>query len=363
MTWSRRLVGTKRQSLIVGGPGALEQLPLGAARAAEAGARLFLLTERNVHDAWGQAVADLLSSTGGVEDVLVVAPGETSKSVACLAECWEWLAKSGARRDDVLVALGGGVMGDLAGFTASTYQRGMSLWQIPTTLLAQVDSSVGGKTGINLGAGKNLVGSFYQPDFVATDPETLRTLPDKEYVGGLGEVVKYALLEGEEFLSLLESNADAMRRRDPEVMGTIVRRCVEYKAGVVEEDEFDQAGRAVLNLGHTTAHALEKSLGYGEIGHGQAVALGLLVAASLSERLLGLDPSVQSRIRELLLSLGLPVTVHLPSVEALLEAASRDKKVTAFSTGFVCLAALGAPVWGINASSSEFVNALEGIAE
>jgi 3-dehydroquinate synthase len=239
----------------------------------------------------------------------------------------------------------------------------MSLWQIPTTLLSQVDSSVGGKTGINLSAGKNQVGTFYQPNFVVTDPETLRTLPDEEYVGGLGEVVKYALLEGEEFLSLLESNTEEIRRRDAAVMGAIVHMCVEYKAGVVEEDEFDKAGRAVLNLGHTTAHALEKSLGYGRIGHGQAVGLGLLTALELSEKLLGLDSSVQTRTRDLLAALGLPVKLALPSADALLEAASRDKKVTASSTGFVCLAALGAPVWGINVTSSEFVSALEKIAE
>lgn len=359
MTWSRNLSGTRSPSLVLGGPGALELLPARAADAAAAGSRLFVLTDDNVRAAWGLPVLRLLGSAARVEDVLVLPPGETSKSVARLLECWDWLAARGARRNDIVIALGGGVVGDLAGFTAATYLRGLSLWQIPTTLLAQVDSSVGGKTGVNLDAGKNLVGSFYQPELVIADPATLATLPDCEYIGGLGEVVKYGLLHGEDLFRLLEANSAAVLGRDQETLGDLVRRCVEYKADVVDEDELEQGRRAVLNFGHTAAHALERTFGYGAISHGRAVALGLLVAIALSEDLLGLDPEVQVRTRALLETLGLPVSIELPAVESLLAAASRDKKVIANTTGFVGLTAVGAPVWGVNVPSSRFAEALE----
>lgn len=359
MTWSRNLSETRRPSLVVGGTGALELLPARAADAAAAGARLFVLTDDNVMGLWGRSVLGLLGAAAHIDDILVVPPGEASKSVARLAGCWDWLAARGARRNDIVVALGGGVVGDLAGFAASTYLRGMSLWQIPTTLLAQVDSSVGGKTGVNLEAGKNLVGAFYQPELVIADPETLSTLPEGEYLGGLGEVVKYGLLHGEDLFSLLEANTGAVVGREHELLGDIVRRCVAHKADVVEEDELDQGRRAVLNLGHTAAHALERTLGYGTISHGRAVGLGLLVATALSEDLLGLDPRVRVRTRRLLDALGLPVTVHLPPVESLLVAASRDKKVTAGTSGFVGLAAIGAPVWGVDVPASRFAEALE----
>jgi 3-dehydroquinate synthase len=359
MIWSRRLSGTRSPSLVLGGPGALDRLPEQAANAARVGSRLFVFTDENVSAVWGLPILRLMGGAAHVDDVFVVPPGETSKSVTRLLECWDWLAARGARRNDIVVALGGGVVGDLAGFSAATYLRGLSLWQIPTTLLAQVDSSVGGKTGVNLEAGKNLVGSFYQPELVIADPATLATLPENEYVGGLGEVVKYGLLLGEDLFRVLEANSGAVTARDQEILGDLVHRCVEYKADVVDEDELDQGRRAVLNLGHTAAHALERTLGYGAISHGRAVALGLLVATELSEGLLGLDPKVRVRTRGLLETLGLPVSVELPPVESLVAAASRDKKVIAGTTGFVGLAAIGAPVWGVDVPSSRFAQALE----
>ncbi len=359
MTWTRNLTGTRCPSVVVGGPAALETLSSRAMAAADAGSRLFVLTDDNVMALWGLPILRMMGAAAHVEDILVVLPGETSKSVATLSSCWDWLAERGARRDDTVIALGGGVVGDLAGFAAATYLRGMALWQVPTTLLAQVDSSVGGKTGVNLGAGKNLVGSFYQPELVIADPATLVTLPRDDYLGGLGEVVKYGLLQGEDFFSVLEANVGPMTERDQAMLGNLVQRCVEYKADVVEEDELDQDRRAVLNLGHTAAHALERTLGYGAISHGRAVALGLLVATALSERLLGLDPQVRVRTRRLMEGLGLPVKIALPPVETLLVAASRDKKVTASTSGFVGLAAIGAPVWRVDVPASHFVEALE----
>lgn len=359
MIWTRELGGTRRASVVVGGQGAFEQLGMYALQAAAAGSRLFVITDENVERAWGERILDLLGAASGGDYVLALTAGEGTKSLSKLELCWNWLAFRGARREDVVVALGGGVVGDLAGFAAATYLRGLSLWQIPTSVLAQVDSSVGGKTAVNLEAGKNLVGSFYQPDFVVIEPGTLATLPEEEYVSGLGEVVKYCLLHGEDLLDVLEKNIDAVRVRDRQIMDDLVRRCVNYKADVVEEDEFDQGRRAVLNLGHTAAHALERTVGYGAISHGSAVALGLLVAVALSEEYLGLEAEVLTRTRRILERLGIPTTIDLPPVESMLAAATRDKKISAGGTGFVGLASLGAPVWGLNVTPARFAAALE----
>jgi 3-dehydroquinate synthase len=301
---------------------------------------------------------ELLGSAAGAEP-LVLPAGEPSKTVGNLAACWEWLAARGARRDDIVLALGGGVIGDLAGFAAATYQRGVGLWQVPTSLLAQVDSSVGGKTAIDLTAGKNLAGAFYQPGLVVLDPETLSTLPEAEYVNGLGEVVKYGLLAGKELFGNLERERRRVVERDPAVLNEMIRTCVRYKAVVVSDDERDTGSRAVLNLGHTTAHALEVGLGYGRLGHGEAVGLGLLVALAVSERLLGLDPAVRQRTTALLLDLGLPVDIDLPEKEALVAAAAKDKKVSAGSAGFVGMREVGEPVWRMALPEGLFAEALE----
>ncbi len=177
--------------------------------------------------------------------------------------------------------------------SAATYLRGIPVWQVPTTLLAQVDSSVGGKVAVNLPAGKNLVGAFSQPERVLIDPDLLATLPPEEYASGLGEVVKYGLLDGEGLLGTLEAQAERLTARDPAVLSEVIRRCVAFKAAVVEEDERDQGRRAILNLGHTAGHALETGLGYGTLPHGAAVGLGLLVALAVSERLLGTDDALR----------------------------------------------------------------------
>jgi shikimate kinase / 3-dehydroquinate synthase len=356
--WGRQLVSTGRPSSIFGGKSALGSLSAHAASAHLAGSRLFVITDENVMAVWGDHVLSLLDDGTPSHTILVIEPGEGSKSAGALARCWDWLAEQRARRGDTVVALGGGVVGDLAGFVAATYHRGMSLWQIPTSLLAQVDSSVGGKTAINLSAGKNLVGAFYQPDLVVADPATLSTLPDDEYVGGLGEVVKYGLLAAP-FFGELERDLKALTDRDSDVVGRIVKNCIAFKARVVEEDELDTGRRAVLNLGHTTAHALEVTCGYGSISHGRAVGLGLLVALAVSERLLGLDPTVSERTRLLLAKLGLPTATQLPDAELFLTATTRDKKVAAGFSGFVGLRAMGDPVWALNVPNAVLVEALE----
>jgi len=357
--WGRRMVSTGRPSLIIGGENSLSCLDRIAAEAERKGRRLFVFTDENVMRLWGNEVRSHLPAESFGSDPLVLTPGENSKSVSQLGRCWDWLAAQGARRDDIAVALGGGVVGDLAGFAASTYHRGISLWQIPTTLLAQVDSSVGGKTAINLEAGKNLAGSFYQPGIVVIDPATLRTLPDREYANGLGEVVKYGLLHSEGLVDRLENDAKAVVAREPGVMSYLVKTCVGYKARVVEEDELDRGGRAVLNLGHTVAHALEVAEGYGEISHGRAVALGTLVSLAVSERLLGLDRSVRERTSDLLARFGLSTVLPLGDMANIMSAVSRDKKAVAGSSGFVGLRAIGEPVWGMDVPASLLAECVE----
>lgn len=216
---------------------------------------------------------------------------------------------------------------------------------------------------MNLPAGKNLVGAFYQPDLVIIDPETLRTLPDPEYRNGLGEVVKHALLMSPEAFTRLEAEAEKLAARDVDFLAEVGKEDVTFKALVVESDERDKGRRALLNLGHTAAHALEVVEGYGTLGHGYAVALGLLVALAVSERALGLDPAVRERTTALLHALGLPVALPLPAASALLAAMAHDKKATAGSTGFVGLKAIGEPVWGMNVAASALVEALEVIRE
>ena len=351
-----------RPSTIVGGAGALAELRRAASQVATDRARVFIITDAHVESAWAGPVTAEIAAAGAPRDVLILPPGEATKGIETAASCWEWLARRGARRDDVVLALGGGVIGDLAGFVAATYMRGVRLWQVPTSLLAQVDSSVGGKVAVDLRAGKNLVGAFYQPDLVVVDPQLLTTLPAAELHAGLGEVVKYGLLEGGELLIRLERGADGLLARDAIVLGEVIQRCVAYKARAVESDELDLGPRAVLNLGHTVAHALELTQGYGALAHGVAVGLGTLAALSVSEQVVGLDEEVRERAAAILARLGLPRTVVIPDAVAVLRATGLDKKVSGHGRGFVCLRALGEPVWGIDVSDDVLLRALEVIA-
>lgn len=360
--WGRRLPSARGSSLIVGGVGAAALLEGQVRSLREAGSRTFVVTDENVLRHWGRRMLPLLQCDEG-DRLFVIKPGEASKDVATLAACWDWLARSRARRQDVVVALGGGVVGDLAGFAAATYQRGVALWQVPTSLLAQVDSSVGGKTAVNLAVGKNLVGAFYQPDLVVIDPETLTTLPEQEYLSGLGEVVKHALLMSPEAFASLEDRAVGLAARDLHTLAQVSKENIGFKATVVEEDERERGPRAMLNLGHTFAHALEVTEGYGSLLHGHAVALGLLVSLAVSETLLALDESVRARTRELLQQLGLPTSIKLPPSEALLAAAAHDKKISAESTGFVGLQEIGRPVWGLNVPAEILLEAAEAVAD
>lgn len=256
--------------------------------------------------------------------------GEAHKSFANVGRAMEALAALGATRDACVIALGGGVVGDLAGFSAACWMRGIDFIQMPTTLLAMVDSSVGGKTGVNLPAGKNLVGAFHQPRAVVADIDVLATLPAREYRAGLAEVVKGAAIGDEPFFAWLEQHADALARREPAAVLEAITRKVRYKAGVVARDETEQGERALLNLGHTFGHALETAGRYTTLLHGEGVAVGMVLAAQLSERLGMSDAAHTQRLRELLESLGLPTAIP-PGMDAqqLLALMRLDKKNTA----------------------------------
>ena len=259
--------------------------------------------------------------------VEVLPPGEQEKNWARLGLLLERLAALGASRDACVVALGGGVVGDLAGFAAACWMRGVDFLQLPTTLLAMVDSSVGGKTAVNLPQGKNLAGAFHQPVAVVADTATLATLPDRELRAGLAEVVKYAAIRDAEFMDLLERHAEALLARDPGALAEAIARSCRHKAAIVARDETEQGERALLNFGHSFGHALEAVAGYGTLLHGEAVAIGMVLAARLSAAL-GLAPEADAgRLSTLLARMGLPVALP-PGLDpqALLAAMRLDKK-------------------------------------
>ena len=312
----------ERSYPIVIGAGAFAQLPERLL-----GCRGLVITDANVDACHGARVMDLLGEEWGK---MVVAAGEKSKSAAIWADLLENIAAARLDRQSVLVALGGGVVGDLTGFAAAAYMRGIGFVQVPTSLLAMVDSSVGGKTGINLTAGKNLVGAFHQPRAVVADLDSLATLPRREFAAGMAEVVKYGVaLEGA-FFDWLEQHAGAIEAREPAVLEQMVARSCEIKADIVSRDEREGGLRAVLNFGHTLGHAIEKTTGYGGVLHGEAVALGMVYALELAQEQRGFAPAEVARARDLLQRFELPIR---PAKEwawpDLLAAMGLDKKAAA----------------------------------
>ncbi len=267
--------------------------------------------------------------------------GEANKGIAAVEAIWDAALAMPLERRGAIVAVGGGVVGDLAGFAAASTLRGVAFGQVPTSLLAMVDSSVGGKTGFNRSAGKNLVGAFWQPDFVLCDLETLRTLDRREYVAGLGEVVKSAWLDGESFVAFLEANAAALAAGSPEVVGEAVRRSVQLKARIVAEDERESGVRRLLNLGHTIGHGIEGALGFGRVVHGEAVALGLVAAARVACARGAMAPAEADRLGALLGALGLPTDLDGALAPEVFAFVGSDKKRQGDSVNFVVPGAPG----------------------
>jgi 3-dehydroquinate synthase len=327
-------------------PGLLKQLGAECARL-KLGDRCAIITDTNVGRKFAKPVYESLVKAG-FEPVLVTVPaGEKSKRISVVEKCHDQLAAHRLERKSFIVALGGGVVGDLAGFVAATYLRGIPFVQIPTTLLAQVDSSVGGKTGVNLRAGKNLVGAFYQPRLVLCDLDTLKTLPEREFISGLAEVIKYGIIFDAKLFAQLEHALPKILKRDPKTLSEIIARCCEIKAKVVSQDETESGLRAILNFGHTIGHAIENSSGYGRFLHGEAISIGQVAAAKLSQKILNLPKLDVERIENLFKRAGLPTQTELSSAQLkkLFAAMKLDKKVSGGEIKFVLAKKIGKVIW------------------
>lgn len=322
-------------------------------------AHVVLISDSNVDPLVGEPVADRLTEAGVELEAMVIDAGESSKCADVVADLWESMLDEGADRQSVVVAVGGGVVGDLAGFVAATFARGLEFFQIPTTLLAQVDSSVGGKVGINLSSAKNMVGAFWQPRGVLIDVDVLTTLPDREYRAGMAEVVKYGVIMDAEFFSYLENHVAEINCRDPATLMHLIERSCQLKSVVVKEDEREETGRrAILNYGHTFAHALEAASGYESLLHGEAVSIGMLCASRLAERRGLIDSGVTQRQFNLLAKLGLPTAMpDLPS-EEVQKLMWHDKKVQDGRLRFVLPTRIGEVVLDSDAKNEDVSHAL-----
>lgn len=301
-----------------------------------------VVTDDIVKPLYAEAVVNSVKTSGARVTLLSVEAGEGAKSIAVANRLWNEMLADGADRKSCVVAVGGGVVGDLAGFVAATFARGVDFFQVPTTLLAQVDSSVGGKVGVNLPGAKNMVGAFWQPQGVLIDTDTLATLSDREYRAGLGEVVKYGVILDEPFFAFLENEVEAINNRHIATLNKIVARCCRLKADVVENDERETTGlRAVLNYGHTFCHAIEAVTGYGQWLHGEAVSIGMMCAARLARDLGMVDEKFVQRQRNLQSALKLPLETPDVSTDELLAAMQRDKKVEHGKLRFVLPTKMG----------------------
>ncbi len=280
-----------------------------AAEAGIARGRVAIITDSNVAGLYGAKVADSIRAAGYDPATIEVPAGEPSKSLATLALLYDRLVDAEIDRQGAIFALGGGVVGDLAGLAAATFLRGVALVQIPTTMVAQVDSALGGKTAINHPRAKNLIGAFHQPSLIVADVDTLRTLPGREFREGLAEVIKYAAIMDAAMFEGLERGMAAILARDPERLAEIVEKSLRHKAFVVSSDEREGGLRKILNFGHTVGHALESSAGYGSYFHGEAVAIGMVAAAALSRAYAGLSASDAARLERLIRDAGLPTAM------------------------------------------------------
>ena len=344
------------------GAGLLDRLGSGCARL-KLGARCAIITDTDVGRRFAKPAFNSLARAGFSPALIIVPAGETTKNLKTVQTCYERLAVHRLERKSFVVALGGGVVGDTAGFVAATYLRGIAFVQVPTTLLAQVDSSVGGKVGVNLKAGKNLVGAFYQPRLVLCDLDTLKTLPDRDFRTGLAEIIKYGIIYDANLFAQIERDLPKLLKREPKMLATVVARCCEIKAEVVGRDETDGGPRAILNFGHTVGHAIENISGYGKFLHGEAIAMGQVAAAKLSHEILGLPERDIERIENLFRRAGLPVQIRLNSSkrQKLLHAMRLDKKVSGGEIKFVLVKKIGEVIWNQRVPENVIHDALDEI--
>lgn len=339
------------------GPGLIDRADLIAARMKQK--KALVVTNDVVGPLYLDRLLAALKVAGISAEVVVLPDGEAHKDWPTLNLIFDALLSHRCERGTTLIALGGGVIGDMGGFAASCYQRGMPFIQMPTTLLSQVDSSVGGKTAINHPLGKNMIGAFYQPKLVLADISTLNTLPDRELKAGLAEVIKYGLIRDESFFHWLEENLEQLLSRNPEALIYAIERSCANKAEVVAADEKEAGERALLNLGHTFGHAIETGMGYGQWLHGEAVAAGTMMAAELSRALGWLGEAAVKRIENLFLRAGLPVAGPRLGTERYLELMQHDKKVQDGRLRLVLLQRVGQAVLTDSASVPQMVAAIE----
>jgi len=290
------------------------------------GRKMLIITDENVHELYHNPVKEAFETWGMVTATAVVPPGEASKSLQQAEELYTKALEAGLDRHSLIAALGGGVIGDLAGFTASTYMRGIPFIQIPTSLLAQVDSSIGGKVAVNHPMAKNIIGSFYQPECVLINVSTLRTLPGRESSSGMAELIKHGIIRDEAFLAWLESSQESLVLRNAEVLIQAIHRSCEIKADVVAKDEKETGIRAVLNFGHTVGHAIEAATGYGTYTHGEAVSIGMIAEAYIAQLSGFISPDYISRISKILSRAGLPTLMPDLNSQELLNWMQHDKK-------------------------------------
>jgi 3-dehydroquinate synthase len=327
------------------------------------GRRYIVVTNDVVGPMYLSPVAKWFSSLGKSVEKITIPDGEQFKSQQTLTSIYDQLIAKRVDRSTTIVALGGGVVGDVAGFAAASYQRGIPFIQIPTTLLAQVDSSVGGKTAINHPAGKNMIGAFYQPQAVFISLEMLRSLPDREFKAGLAEVVKYGAIMDEAFFIWLEDNMQSLLARDYAALGYAVEQCCLSKAKIVEADETESGSRALLNFGHTFGHAIEAGLGYGKWLHGEAVAAGMMLAGRLSVLAGDLKQVEWDRLRQLLIKIGLPVDAPKLGRDRYLELMGYDKKVLDGKLRLIFLRKLGEAHVTSDFSKELLVEVLNGVEQ
>jgi shikimate kinase/3-dehydroquinate synthase len=354
------VVQTATQSYpIYVGYGLVDKLGEKMRQAALSGAAT-IISDENVFSVYGSRVEEALKDAGFVVGSFVVPPGEETKSMDYAIRIYDFLVEHRAERDDIIIALGGGMVGDLAGFVAATFLRGMLWVQVPTSLVAMVDASIGGKVGVNHPEGKNLIGAFYQPKLVLADPQTLTTLPRRELTSGWAEVVKHGLILDEELVQFLETNVNSLKKLEPGLLTRTIARSATIKARVVREDEKERAGkRTILNYGHTIAHGLEAATGYRRLLHGEAVAIGMMGAAEVSQRLGLLSSAVVQRQEALLQKFGLPTSLQAEaasrrrdkkrsnlelSIAGVTRAMNLDKKVKAKAIRWVLLQDIGKAV-------------------
>jgi shikimate kinase / 3-dehydroquinate synthase len=364
------MVKTATQSYpIFVGYGLLDKLGEKMKQAALSGTTT-IISDENVFSLYGSKVEGILKDAGFVVNSFVVPPGEETKSVDYAIRIYDFLVGHRAERDDIIIALGGGMVGDLAGFVAATFLRGMPWIQVPTSLVAMVDASIGGKVGVNHPEGKNLIGAFYQPNLVLADPQTLSTLPQRELTSGWAEVIKHGLILDEEFFEFLETNVNRLTKLEPELLTRAIARSAAIKAQVVSQDEKEREGkRTILNYGHTIAHGLEAATQYKRFLHGEAVAIGMMGAAKLSQRLGLLSSAAVEHQQALLQRFGLPTSLRAKrsnlrlSLASITKALELDKKVRGKAIRWVLLQDIGKAVIRSDVPQKEVLAVLQELAE